>query len=528
MKKILALTGAAALALTAGSALAQTSTSTTQRNPIADIFGALFGDRLGVTTSIESQWAAGQTPLANQRAQFESRVDTEVSTGALNQATGTRLKSDYYELVQLEARYGADQRFTTAERTTLADRYGDLTQVLADRAYADAGTVTTAEVAAGQAEFDAPRRRGARRTAHHARAGHGASRPTTPPWPASRPAICATACSAPPSVADLDTRLDALDARLGDTAYAALTPRQRLDAISRALTSNRLSTAARAQLQVEYEDLARLEAAYARLNETADEQAYLDRRLAELETRARVGLGSEQLLDQLRAASPELGEVARHRIGRLVAQRDERAAAVGLVLDPLEQAGRGQLPDPPQRGGRRHAAGDAQRGDRDALVLGARGGEVEQHVPRRIGEQRGIEEPRAQLPLADDPPDQPRIGQRRARADRRCVRIGGAAKSRCGLSKWKTLSAFEHAGRHAEPAREPLEPLGDLADLLGQPQQRQPVVVGSARAAAAGHRAPARGRARRPARRASDRRGSAARTGRNRRTRRRARRRWSQ
>ena len=126
MKKIIAATGAAVLALTAGSALAQSST-TTQRNPIADIFGALFGDRLGATTSIESQWAAGQTPLANQRAQFESRVDGEIRTGALSQTTGARLKADYYELVQLEARYGADRRFTTAERTTLADRYGDLT-----------------------------------------------------------------------------------------------------------------------------------------------------------------------------------------------------------------------------------------------------------------------------------------------------------------------------------------------------------------------------------------------------------------
>ena len=89
MKKILAATGAAALVLTAGPALAQSST-TTQRNPIADIFGTLFGDRLGVTTSIESQWAAGQTPLANQRAQFESRVDSEVSTGALGQASSNR------------------------------------------------------------------------------------------------------------------------------------------------------------------------------------------------------------------------------------------------------------------------------------------------------------------------------------------------------------------------------------------------------------------------------------------------------
>ena len=291
MNKILAITGAATLALSAGPGLAQTSTSTTQHNPIADIFGALFGDRVGVTTTIESQWAAGQTPLANQRAQFESRVDTEVRTGALSQATGTRLKSDYYELVQLEARYGADQRFTTAERTTLADRYGDLTQVLADRAYADAGTVTTTEVAAGQAAFDSrvdaalAARRITRAESRRLKADYAAAVRVEASYLGDGALNAA-------EVADLDTRLDALDARLGDTAYAALTPRQRLDAINRALASNRLSTPARAQLQVEYEDLARLESAYGRLNETADEQAYLDRRLAELETRARVGLGA--------------------------------------------------------------------------------------------------------------------------------------------------------------------------------------------------------------------------------------------
>jgi Spy/CpxP family protein refolding chaperone len=291
MYKILAFTGAAALALSAGSAAAQTSTSTPQRNPIADIFGALFGDRVGVTTSIESQWAAGQTPLANQRAQFESRVDTEVTAGSLSQATGTRLKADYYELVQLEARYGADRRFTTAERTTLADRYGELTQVLADRAYADAGAVTTTDVAAGRAAFNArvdaalAARQITRAEARRLKTDYSAVANVE-----ARYLQDGALSSA--ELADLDTRLDALDARLGESAYAALTPRQRLDAISRALASNRLSTTARAQLQVEYEDLARLEAAYGRLNETADEQAYLDRRLAELETRARVGLGA--------------------------------------------------------------------------------------------------------------------------------------------------------------------------------------------------------------------------------------------
>lgn len=289
MKTILALTGAAALALTAGSAQAQTST--TQRNPIADIFGALFGDRLGATTSIESQWAAGQTPLANQRGQFEARVDSEVRTGALSQATAARLKADYYELVQLEARYGADRRFTTAERTTLADRYGDLTQVLADRAYADAGESSTTEVADGRAAFEArvdaalAARRITRTEARRLKTDYAAL--------AGREAgYLGDGVISGQERADLDSRLDALDARLPDVAYATLTPRQRLDAINQALASNRLSANVRAQLQVEYQNLLRLEAAYARLNETAEEQAYLERRLAELETRARVGLGA--------------------------------------------------------------------------------------------------------------------------------------------------------------------------------------------------------------------------------------------
>ena len=289
MKKIIALTGAAALALTAGSALAQSST--TQRNPIADIFGTLFGDRLGVTTSIESQWAAGQTPLANQRAQFESRVDSEVGTGALSQTTGARLKSDYYELVQLEARYGADQRFTTAERTTLADRYGDLTQVLADRAYADAGTVATTEVADGRAEFDArvntavTARRITRTQGTRLKSDYAAVAQLEAGY--LRDGMLSQA-----ERADLDARLDALDIRLGDTAFATLTPRARLDAIGRALPTNGMSRAMRTQFQVELEDISRLEQAYARLAATADERAYLERRIVELEARSGVRLGN--------------------------------------------------------------------------------------------------------------------------------------------------------------------------------------------------------------------------------------------
>jgi hypothetical protein len=41
-------------------------------------------------------------------------------------------------------------------------------------------------------------------------------------------------------------------------------------------------------LRVEQEDLSRLAAAYERLTPSADERAYLERRVSELETRAKV------------------------------------------------------------------------------------------------------------------------------------------------------------------------------------------------------------------------------------------------
>lgn len=293
MKKYLTFAAASALAVAATPALAQSS-SDQGSEAIGAIFSAIFGDRFGATNSIEGQWASGQTPLANQRAQFESRVDAQVASGVLTQATGTRVKSDYYDLVQLESRYAADRRFTSAERDELGDRYGALTQVLADGAYADNGTTTvaSADVAVNQAQFNTrvdtalANRRITRAESRRLKNDYAAVARVEAGYMNDGRLTAAEA-------ADLDTRLDALDARLGDTStYATLTPRQRLDAISRALTNNRLSTNVRAQLQVEYEDLARLESAYSRINESSDEQAYLDRRLAELETRSRVGVGA--------------------------------------------------------------------------------------------------------------------------------------------------------------------------------------------------------------------------------------------
>jgi hypothetical protein len=293
MNKYMILAAAAAAGLTGVPAAAQSSNDQqSAQDAIGAIFGALFGGSSGSTSSLEAQWAAGRTPLSNQRVQFESRVDSEVAAGTLSQATGVRLKSDYAELVQLEIRYGADRRFTSSERSQLADRYGELTQVIADRGYADNASSTT-EVADGRAAFDArvdaavSQRRITRSQGRRLKSDYAAVARIETGYLGDGVITVAER-------ADLDARLDGLDVRLGDTGYAAApqTPRQRLDAIGRALPSSGLSNAARAQLQVEYEDLARLESAYSRLSVTADEQAYLDRRLTELESRARVRLGA--------------------------------------------------------------------------------------------------------------------------------------------------------------------------------------------------------------------------------------------
>ncbi|RZI99398.1 MAG: hypothetical protein EON90_11795 [Brevundimonas sp.] len=298
--KTAASLAAGALLLSAGSALAQTpygSSSTqnpTQQDTVGAIIGALFGDRLGVSTSIESQWAAGRKPLATQRTQFNAQIDTGVRNGSLTSANGARMKSEYDALVALETRYGADGRFTTAERTELGDRYGDLTQALTDGGYADTGGSTggsaTLTVATGRTEFErrvdaaVSSRRITRTEGTRLKTDYAALIQTETTY--ARDGISSRERD------DLDARLDALDARVGDTAYgggsAVLTPAARLDAIARALPSSGLSASAQTQLRVEHGDLTRLEAAYSRYSASSDDRAYLEGRIADLETRARV------------------------------------------------------------------------------------------------------------------------------------------------------------------------------------------------------------------------------------------------
>ena len=295
MNNLSKLLATAAFLATASTAAAQTTTQndqqTRQQDRINSIFGALFGDRTGSTGSLESQWASGRTPLANQRTQFDSRIDSDVRSGALDQRTAARLKTDYAELVQLELRYGADRRFTMQERSELAERYNALTQVLTNQTYGDNDDFQSPNAAEGESEFMArvdaslAARRISRVTGNRLKADYRLLTQTEANY--LRDGMLDER-----ERDDLDARLDALDARVGDTDYSgsnnALPARARLAAIANAISSNNFSAAAQAQLRVEHSDLSYLEAAYARLTMTADDRRYLESRLSDLERRLQI------------------------------------------------------------------------------------------------------------------------------------------------------------------------------------------------------------------------------------------------
>jgi hypothetical protein len=297
--KLLPALAAGALVLAAAPlASAQTPYSSTQQQPtnqqdaFGAILGALFGDRLGVSTSLESEWSRGRRPLSNQSAQFQTRLDTDVRSGRLSSSEANRLRDEYDDLVRLEARYTADGRVTTQERADLIAQYREFSQrVEAGGSDYSSGRTSVAD---GRADFEArvdtavrnrrlTRTEGTRlKTDYQAlirvesgylRDGRLTSQERD----------------------DLDTRLDALDARVGDGPSGGngggwQDNRTRLSNIERALSASNsgLSRAEVADIRVEAGDLARLEAAYSRTQPSSDDRAYLERRIGELEVRARI------------------------------------------------------------------------------------------------------------------------------------------------------------------------------------------------------------------------------------------------
>lgn len=287
---VAAVTASAAQAQPASAQITSTPSQNSRQERVDAVLGALFGDRTGTGGSLETQWALGRFPLSQQRAQFETRIDGEARSGALSRAAAERAKADYGALVELEARYGADRRFTVQERTELNARYEDLTRQVSEGGVAG-GVSGGTSVADGQRDFEARvdegvrLRRLTRVQGTQLKADYAAVVRLESDYMRDR-VLSARERD------DLETRLDALDARVGDVntgpgagPVRPVEPTARLAAIARALPSSGLSAQAQAQLRVEHEDLNRLAAAYDRINPSQDDRAYLERRLGDLETR---------------------------------------------------------------------------------------------------------------------------------------------------------------------------------------------------------------------------------------------------
>lgn len=293
MKPIHTLTAVAASALmltTAGVASAQTAYGSAQTNTRQDTLGAVLGALFGTGGSaLDTAWARGGRPLTDGRSQFSARIDADVRAGVLDRNSATRLNAEYEALVALERRYGADRRFTPTETAELNSRYDALTASLEAGGYAD-DLGGYQSVVDGRADFDArvnaavSARQITRVEATRLRADYAALIQTEAGYQSG--GLNARERE------DIESRLDALDARLGVTVggggSVARDPRARLSEIERALSVNGLARAEAADIRVEHGDLVRLEAAYSRSSPSSDERAYLDRRIGELETRAHV------------------------------------------------------------------------------------------------------------------------------------------------------------------------------------------------------------------------------------------------
>lgn len=289
--KLATIATSALLVIAAGAAQAQTASTRNNQDRLGAIVGTLFGDRLGLS-ALDQAWLRAEQPLRTNQLQFSSQVDANVRTGKTSSSAGTKLKADYDALVRLEAQYAADGRFSADERADLNSRYSSLLQAL--DATSSAPTDTNS-VAQGRAEFDTrvnaavAARRLTRTQATQIRNDYQALIQLEARYLADG-TINAT------ERADLDTRLDALDARLGDgpaatTPTTPATPRARLTELETTLAAaERAGTVSRvdaADIRVEMGDLVRLEAAYGRYTPSTDERTYLDRRIQELQARVR-------------------------------------------------------------------------------------------------------------------------------------------------------------------------------------------------------------------------------------------------
>ena len=257
-----------------------------------DIVGTLLGGLFGVPSvgvqTMEDDWSRGGRPLSERRVALDARIDAGVRNGSLTRREAARLREEYDDLVEVEARYAADGRLTSQERTDLRNRYDELSERVREergdddqrwRPLADRRADFEAQVEAALRDrslnrMEAAQLRSDFQTLVQLEASYG------------RNGIDAR------EETDLTVRYDDLRRRLGDNGDDSDDrPQNRWAGIELRIAagerSGAIDTVEAARLRTELGDLIRLDAAYNARGLKADERDYLTRRFGELNARTR-------------------------------------------------------------------------------------------------------------------------------------------------------------------------------------------------------------------------------------------------
>jgi hypothetical protein len=270
---------------------------TSTEGRLGDLLATVLGTQRA--TGIDTSWSDTLRPAGDYRTAPERRIAEAVAARTLTSANAASLRRDHQALITLDTRHAADGRYTLDEHAELEDRYAALNTRIdslltaAPALVADTGWEPLAN---RRADFDdrllsaLDARVITLAEANRLRTDWAALVQLESDY--GRNGLDAR------EVTDLETRLNGLETRLGRFGKP-LTPATvsvkgaedwaRLEArIAAGERDGSLNRAQLERLRTEQEDLRRLDDAWRRLNRnrlTSEQQAYLDRRHAELSAR---------------------------------------------------------------------------------------------------------------------------------------------------------------------------------------------------------------------------------------------------
>jgi len=264
-----------------------------QGSILEQLLGSVFGTTQQASDqTLESDWNEGRRPFAQRRAALEARIDTAVRDGSLSRSEADEMRREYYDIVQLEARYSANGTMSQQQRSDLRMRYRALTrrfdgeQWNGGGGYQDQGRwqpLSTRNAEFEQRLTTGLRNRDLTRT-EVTRLRYDWRELARIETSYQRGGIDTR------EEADLWTRYNAIDRRLGsefESGYGSDRNSARWDQLETRLAiaerNGRISRIEAAHVRAQLSDLARLDAAYASTGYNADERAYLTQRYSALD-----------------------------------------------------------------------------------------------------------------------------------------------------------------------------------------------------------------------------------------------------